>query len=176
MKWLLIVAGGLLAVVVLVFLVGALLPREHVAGSAVMIRQPRDTVWRTVRDLAAVPAWWREVASSQRSADSAGREVWEQKLKNGFTMRLIVTAETPPGRLLTTIDAPADAPFGGTWTYELTDVDGGTRVVVTERGYINNPLFRFMSRFLFGYHATQEGYLRALGAKLGEPVEPQRVP
>lgn len=174
MKWILIIGVALVALVVVVLVIGALLPRDHVAASSVVLRQPRDTVWRAVRDFANTATWWREVQTSQRAADSAGRELWEQKLKNGFTMRLIITEDAPPRRLVTTIDAPANAPFGGTWTYDLTEADGGTRLTVTERGYINNPVFRFMSRFIFGYHATQEGYLRALGTKLGEDVQPIR--
>lgn len=176
MKWVLVVVGGLVALVVIVLVVGALLPRDHVAGSSVVLRQPADSVWRAVRDMAGVASWWPEVVSSQRVADSAGREIWEQKLKNGFSMRLIVTEDVPPRRLVMTIDARPDAPFGGTWTYELSPADGGTRLAVTEAGYVNNPLFRFMSRFVFGYYATQDGYLRALGKKLGADVQPVHSP
>jgi len=177
MKWALIIVGALIGVIVIVLVIGALLPRDHVAGSSIVLSQPRDTVWRAVRDLAGTPGWWMELVTSQRATDASGqgREVWEQKLKNGFTMRLIVTEDAPPSRLVTTIDAPPDAPFGGTWTYEVAPTDGGTRLTVTERGYINNPLFRFMSRFIFGYYATQEGYLKALGRKLGQDVQPSRI-
>lgn len=173
MKWILVVGGVLVALVLVVVAVGALLPRDHVAGSAIVLRQPADSVWRVVRDLGGVTAWWPEVVSSQRVADSAGREIWEQKLKNGFAMRLIVTEDAPPRRLVTTIDAAADAPFGGTWTYELSVSAEGTRVAITEAGYVNNPLFRFMSRFIFGHHATLDGLLTALGARYGETVRPE---
>ena len=63
------------------------------------------------------------------------------------------------------------APFGGNWTYEVAAVPGGSRVTVTERGWIGNPLFRFMARFFFGYTATIDTYLRSLGKKFGETVE-----
>jgi uncharacterized protein YndB with AHSA1/START domain len=172
MKWVVIVLGVLLAAVAIVFVVGSLLPRDHVAGSSIVVRQPRDSVWHAVRDLASLPSVWNELLTSQRTTDTAGREVWEQKMKNGFTMRLIVTEDRPPERLEMTIDAPPDAPFGGTWTYEVTPADGGTKLTVTERGYVNSPLFRFMSRFIFGHHATQDGYLKAMGKKLGEDVTP----
>jgi hypothetical protein len=62
-------------------------------------------------------------------------------------------------------------PFGGRWIYELAGVDGGTKLAVTEDGKIYNPIFRFMARFLFGYHATIEAYLKDLGKKFGEDVE-----
>jgi hypothetical protein len=170
MKWVLIAGAGILALILIVLVVGMLLPRDHVAGSSVVLRQPPDAVWRAVRDLGAVPSWWAEVTSSQRTSDAAGREVWEQKMKNGFALRLIVMEDVPPRRLVTTIDAAADAPFGGTWTYEVSAADGSTRLAVTEAGYVNNPLFRFMSKFVFGHHATQDGLLKALGRKFGEDV------
>jgi hypothetical protein len=36
---------------------------------------------------------------------------------------------------------------------------------------VRNPVFRFMSRFVFGYTATMKQQLRALGRKVGEEVE-----
>lgn len=176
MKWVLMAAAVLLGLIVVVFIVGSLLPRDHVAGSTVVLRQPPDTVWRVVRDQGALPSWWSEVTSSQRQTNSAGREIWDQKMKNGFAMRLIVTEDAPPQRLVMTIDASDDAPFGGKWTYEVSAQDGGSRLTVTEAGYVNNPLFRFMSRFLFGHHATQDKFLKALGRKYGEDVTPVHTP
>lgn len=177
MKWILIVGGVLVALVVLMLVVGVLLPREHVAASVIELRQPRDSVWRAVRDFGATPTWWTEVKTSVRSDDAQGRERWQQDLKNGFAMPLVITEEVPPARLVTTIDVPANAAFGGTWTYELTQTDGrqGTTLTVTERGYVNNPLFRFMARFIFGYHGTLNGYLQALGRRFGEEVEPRNL-
>lgn len=172
MHWILIVGAVLVGIVALVLLVGSLLPREHVAASSIVLRQPRETVWQAVRDIGSAAHWWKEVKTTQRAPNTQGRECWEQVLKNGFTLRLIVTEERPPERLVTMIDAAANAPFGGTWTYELAKVDGGTKLTVTERGYINNGLFRFISRFILGYYATQDGYLKALGKKLGEDVRP----
>lgn len=176
MKWVLMVVAVLAGLILVVFIVGSLLPREHVAGSSVVLRQPADTVWRAVRDLAALPSWWAEVQSSQRVSDTAGREVWEQKMKNGFALRLIVTEDVPPRRLVMTIDAAADAPFGGVWTYEVAPADGGTRLTLTEAGYVNHPVFRFMSRFVLGHHATQDGFLKALGTKFGAAVVPVHDP
>ena len=171
MKLVLMIVGALVALVLVVFIVGALLPRDHVARSSIVLRAPADSVWRVVRDIGGVTSWWPDVRSSQRAADSTGREIWAQKA-GGFDMRFIVTADEPPQRLVMTIDATPDAPFGGKWTYEVTSADGGTRVSVTEAGFVNNPLFRFMSRFVMGYYSTQDKYLRALARKFGESAEP----
>jgi hypothetical protein len=172
MRWVLIVLGVLVGLVALMALVGALHPREHVAGSAVTLHQPPESVWAVVRDIGAVPSWWQEVKSSTRVADRDGREAWFQTLRNNFTMPLVIEAADPPRRLTTLIDSPAGAAFGGRWVYEIEPVPEGSRVRIIERGWVANPLFRFLSRFVFGYHGTQRSYLRALGGRFGEDVTP----
>ncbi len=62
--------------------------------------------------------------------------------------------------------ADPDLPFGGTWTFELAPEAGGTRLTITERGEIRNPIFRTMSRFVFGYGATMETFLAELRARV----------
>jgi hypothetical protein len=61
-------------------------------------------------------------------------------------------------------------PWGGTWTTEITAAPGGSTMRITEDGYVNNPLFRFLSRFVFGYSDTLDSYMKSLGAKFGEQV------
>ena len=46
----------------------------------------------------------------------------------------------------------------------------GTRLTITERGEVYNPIFRFLSRFVFAQTATMESFLRGLGGKFGETV------
>ena len=65
----------------------------------------------------------------------------------------------PPRRLVTRI-ADRSLPFGGTWTYELTPAGSGTRLRITEHGEVFNPVFRFMSRFVFGHTATIDRFLK----------------
>ena len=57
-----------------VTVVGALMPRDHVASSSAVIRQPIDTVWAVVRDLGGVPAWWPEMTSATRMETADGTE------------------------------------------------------------------------------------------------------
>jgi uncharacterized protein YndB with AHSA1/START domain len=171
MKWLLIVMGGLAALFVVMALVGLFVAREHRATSTISLRQPPDSVWKVVRDLGNGPAWWTELKSAQRLPDRDGHEVWRQKL-SGFDVPIIVLESSPPSKLVTQIDPTAGGAFGGTWTYELTPDSGGTRISVTEAGWIGNPIFRFLSRFIFGYYGSLDGYLTALGRKFGEQVKP----
>jgi hypothetical protein len=90
---------------------------------------------------------------------------------SGFDVPLVITESSPPRRLVTMIDAQRGASFGGTWTYELTPDQVGTKISVTEAGWIGNPIFRTLSRFVFGYHSTLDSYLKSLGKRFGETVE-----
>jgi uncharacterized protein YndB with AHSA1/START domain len=171
MKWFLIVLGGIALLIALIALVGALIPREHQATSTITLRQPPDSVWKVIRDFGAITAWWPEMKQSERLPDQDGREVWRQKM-SGFDVPLVVMESSAPRHLVTKIDAGSGAAFGGTWTYELTPNAGGTRISVTEAGWISNPVFRFLSRFVFGYYGSLDGYLKSLGKKFGEEVKP----
>lgn len=118
-------------------------------------------------------AWWPEVSSVERLPDRHGQEVWTLRQPTG-ELPMQVIESTAAERLVTRI-ADDNLPFGGTWTYELQEQDGGTLVTVTEDGEIYNPFFRVMSKLIFGYHRTQESYLSALAQKFGEEVVIKRL-
>src|SRR5215203_2646059 len=70
-------------------------------------------------------------------------------------------------------------PFGGRWIYELRAEGTGTRVTITEDGFIKNPVFRFLSKTVFSTTATIEKFLHDLGAHVAaasviEPAEPAK--
>ena len=171
MRWVVIVVASIVGLIALIAVIGYLVSREHRATSTVALRQSPDSVWKVVRDIGGIPSWWAVMKQSSRLPERDGHEVWRQKM-SGFDVPLIVMESEPPRRLVTKIDAGAGVPFGGTWTYELTPDSGGTRVSVTEAGWISNPVFRFLSRFVFGYYGTLDSYLKALGARFGETVRP----
>ena len=171
MRWVLIVLGAVFGLLALMALIGAVVPRQHRATSTVTLPQPPDSVWKVVRDLGALPAWWPTVKESVRQPDKNGQEVWRQTM-SGWDVPLIIVESAPPRRLVTQIDTSAGGAFGGTWTYELTADSEGTKISVTEAGWIGNPIFRFLSRFVFGYYGSLDGYLKALGKHFGEAVQP----
>lgn len=171
MKWVLIVVGGLVGLVALMALIGAFVSRDHRATSTISLRQSPDSVWKVVRDIGNITSWWPAMQKSERLPDRDGHEVWRQKM-SGFDVPIIVLESSPPRKLVTQIDPTAGGAFGGTWTYELAPDATGTRISVTEAGWIGNPVFRFMSRFLFGYYGSLDKYLKALGTRFGETVQP----
>jgi len=175
MSVLLIVLIALVALIILVVGIGFALPRTHRASSRITLPHAPADVWAIVRDPTALLGTWKELKSSRvvPPPDQGGKEVWEQNA-GGFPIRLVVEESDPPRRLLTRIDAAPDAAFGGTWTYQLDAIPGGTRVTLTEDGYVRNPVFRVMM-VASGVHRTTDGYLNALGRKLGATVTPEHL-
>ncbi len=168
-----ILALVILAAVVMIG--GALLPEAHVASVSAAFQQPPETLWPTITDFASWPSWNPGVVSMERLADREGRAVWLLTDANGRIPTEIIEAAAPtsgrPGRLVTRIADP-DLPFGGSWTWDIARSEDGCVVTITEAGEIYNPSFRFISRFVSGYTATAESFLRALGRKFGEEVKP----
>jgi hypothetical protein len=78
-----------------------------------------------------------------------------------------VESEVPNKRLATRIADPS-LPFGGKWTYAILPAGDSTTLRITEDGEVYNPVFRFVSRFIFGHSATIEEYLRDVGRRFGE--------
>jgi hypothetical protein len=167
MKWALIIIGVLAGIVVLITIIGALLPRDHVASTSASIPAVPEDVWDAITDVAAAPEW-RDLKSVEVLSTPGKPLRWREVSRFG-PITLEQEEAIPHQRFVGRI-ADTDQGFGGTWTYEIEPLANGSRVTITERGFVTNPLFRFMSRFVFGYYGTQESYLRALGKKFGEEV------
>jgi uncharacterized protein YndB with AHSA1/START domain len=173
-RWFLIVASVLVGLFALLWVVGSFVPREHVAQSRATYHRPPEEVWTLITDHASAPSWRSELQRVERAPDRDGHPVWIEHSKFG-PLTYEVEVSEPPHRYVTRIADP-ELPFGGTWTWEIEPVDGGARVSITENGFVRPALFRVVARFLFGYHATMDAYLEALGKELGEEVEPEHVP
>ncbi len=164
MKWVFIVVGVLIVIVAAVAVIGSMLPKNHLATRSSRFKQPPQAVWAVITG----PADWRpNIRSSEKLPPRDGRRTWKEIDKHGQTITYESIEESPPNRLVTRIADPK-LPFGGTWTQEIGPDASGCLVTITEAGEIYNPIFRFMSRFVFGYTGSIEAYLRALHAKFGE--------
>ena len=155
-------------------LVGTMLPASHVVASSITIASSPDTVWAVVRDFDGYPKWWGDVSSVELARDSQGREVWRQWDQHGQELPIVVLETDPPRRLVTQI-IDDGLPFGGTWTYEIEAAGRGSTLTITESGEIYNPIFRVMAKAFLGYHRTMDGFLRAVGTRLGQDVTPDHV-
>jgi len=171
MKWLLIILGVVVGLAALVWLVGAMLLKDHVATRMARYHQPPEKIWEALTNVEAMPTWRKDLKSVKRLPDRDGKAAWVET--SGFgEMPLYVEISEPPRKLVTRIADP-NLPFGGTWTFEISPAEGGATLRITENGEIRNAFFRFMARFVFGYTSTMETYLRDLGTKFGENISPQ---
>lgn len=164
MKW---VGWGIAVVIALaagVWIVGTLLPVAHTATAERVVAGSPDEVWRVMTDVDRLAGWRPGLDSVRRLPERNGLPVWREHASTG-SMTLEVVESDPPRRMVARI-ADEGLPFGGTWTYELTPVDGGTRVIITEDGEVYDPFFRFMARFVFGHEGTMRAYLDGLEARM----------
>src|SRR5262249_46005839 len=122
--------------------VGMLLPRAYVAAESALYRQPPEVVWAVLSDFAALPTWDPLGQASERQPDRDGHPVWREHTGDGTVTYEVVQA-VPPRRLVLRVLAN-DAPFRGTWTFDLAPGppgEGGSRLTVTARGRIADPFF-----------------------------------
>lgn len=176
MKWPLIIIGSLVGLVVLITIVGAMLPRDHVASMTATISAPPDKVWAALINVGDYPTWRADVQRVEIVSQPPAPLSWREHSKHG-AMTLVVESFEPPRCMVGRI-ADKDLPFGGAWEYVLAPDSTDrtkTRVTITERGYVSNPIFRFVSRFVMGHYSTLDSYLRALGRKFGSDVTPERA-
>lgn len=132
---------SLIAVVGVVALIGYFLPVAHEASRTAEIKQQPDAVFALLSDLKNYQSWWP-----------------------GATVKSEIVESHPPSRIVTRV--VGETQFGGTWTIQIDPTSTGSRVTITERGEIYNPVFRTLSKLVFGYTSTMESCLAAAAKKL----------
>lgn len=167
-RWLLIGIGGIAALVLLVTVAGLFVPKSHEARVEVRLTKTPEEVWAVVTDWGRVPEWFSGVTSASRIADTDGRETWAESY-GGFEATVVLRAYEPPRRVVREVTAGAG--FTGSWSWELTPEGAGTRLALTERGTVANPLFRGMMIFADQTRTARE-YVAALTMRLGVAAEP----
>ena len=166
MKWVLIVVGVLVALVVIMFVVGSFQPKSHEATATFRVGAPDSAVWREISAIEKSPEWVPDVRKVERLPDNAGRPSYQENF-GGFEATTVIAVSEPPRRLVKEI-LPT-GPLYGSWTWELAPDGAATRLTITERGTIDNPLFRAMMMFNDN-KKTMRGYASALGGRLGVEV------
>jgi hypothetical protein len=177
MKITLIILAGVVALLLLVAVVGALLPRAHEATRSATFQKksPRE-LYAVVRDFAAQPSWRTGLKSVELLPALDGQVRYREQSRHGAINYVVL--EDAPGEKLVVKIADENLPYGGTWTFEFSELTRepgatipGARVRITERGEVKNVVFRALARFIFGYTSTIEACLRDLGKKVGETVD-----
>jgi len=162
-KWIALIVAVPIVLAASAYVVGALLPRTHVARVGALIPAPAPAVAALIRDVEAQPRWRSGVKAIEvleRSPDTL-RYIEHGDNDIAFEFR----EEAAGSRFRSTIDDPS-LPFGGAWSIELLPEGTATRVSIEERGVVRDPLYRFVSRFVLGHEATMRTYLADLESAL----------
>jgi uncharacterized protein YndB with AHSA1/START domain len=160
MKWIIWSSLLLLALAGLVMLIGWMLPVEHEATVSVSVGRTPDEVYAAIANVAAYPEWVDGVKRIDMLDNPDGRVRFRQHTGDG-PLVMEVERVDPPSLFSTRIADPGQ-PFGGSWTFEITPEASGSRVQVTERGEVYNPIFRFVARFIIGHTKTIRSFLASL--------------
>jgi len=152
--------GALVALMLIVVAVGYMLPQGHHVWRERTFAAPPDRIFALISSPAEFPTWRSGVRQVEVLPAEAGKERFREVSGDGTI--LYEVEERVPGQRLVLRIADPKLPFGGRWTYELTPAASGTSLRITEDGEVYNPLFRFLSRFVFGHHGTIDRYLADL--------------
>ncbi len=165
MKITIVMAGATAALIAIVILVGAALPKHHSATRSAFIQASPEQVFQLISG----PPDWRTDLKSYSVVDEDGKHLVRETDKHGQTITYERVEYRPPTLVRNAI-ADKNLPFGGAWTWNVQPQNEGCLVTITEDGEIYNPVFRFVSRFVIGYTRTIDGYL----ARLTQVAESRR--
>ena len=166
MKLALITVGSIVLLALVVYVIGALLPKSHRVSRSALYHATQERLF----SLISGPQDWRpDVARFESLPDAANRYLVRETSRDGSIVTYELKQITPLASLTRRI-ATENLPYSGTWTYTLHREGAATSVQITEDGEIYSPIFRFVSRFIMGKHGTIDSYLRALGKATGEDV------
>ena len=135
-----VIAGGLVVLVAGIAAIGSMLPRNHKASRTCGSSDPRPKVW---------PVIIQATEASDVPVD--------------------VLESHPPHRLVTRV-TEKEKNFGGTWTIAIAPTPSGARRHHHRRRLGREPVFRFVSRFVIGHHATMDALLKQVAKTLSEPA------
>src|SRR5947209_6615952 len=98
MKWLLLIGAALAFLMALAAIVGAWLPREHVATRSATYRRRPVELYAVVRDWAKMPLW-RTGVQSVELLPAKGRPGYREITRHG-TVPYVVLEDRPGDRLV----------------------------------------------------------------------------
>jgi len=166
LRWPLRVLFALIGIVTIVWILGMMLPRDHVASRIGTYHVPPDKVWTAITDVGAMPSWRIGLKSVTRLPDRNGLPAHIEDTAAG-KLKIETQSMEAPRKLVNRIGGE-NLPFGGTWTFDVTPAADGSKLRITENGYVTNPIFRFVARFFMGYTSEMEKYLTGLAQHFGE--------
>lgn len=144
----------------MLYLWGRALPATHETRLDVHVAAPPEKIFALLVDVRAIPRW----RASVRRVDPIATEPRIRFREHGAQGVLVLEIEdsVAPSKLVLHTAPGQRMAFEGTWTYELSPEDEGTRVTLTERGSVRSPFARIFAAYVLGHRTHVERTLAAL--------------
>ena len=159
------IVSGIVVIAALIVVIGWRLPKEHSASRTTRVNMPPDALYALLVDIDHYRSWRSDVTRLERLPDRDGHPAWVEATGNARIAMYFERMERPS--LLVGRIADPTLPFGGTWTYRIAPWGAGSELTIMEDGVVYNPVFRFMSRFVFGYYGTMDAFIANLHQRAG---------
>ena len=159
----------LVAAFVIVIAIGMALPKDHIVSRTLTLESHSPSlVYGIITDFAAGPRWRPGLVKVEKVQSRMGLDVWKETYEGGQSLTFRTTEFSIPNRLVRQIE-DRNGPFSGRWQYDISKTESGaTTVKITEYGTVNNPFYRFMSKYVLGQTGEIDKYLKALAHALQE--------
>lgn len=143
---------------------GSTLPEKHVAAGVVEIAAPVSDVF----ELQADPTRGKEFRDDlqevlNHKSLGGGRASWTEVWKDGNSFDFEITEYRSERLLMITIQDRKGV-FHGSWRFQFEGIEDGTRVTLTEEGFIPHAFYRGMFQIIASKDATLNAHLKKLKA------------
>ncbi|HQQ79359.1 MAG TPA: hypothetical protein PLB01_18570 [Thermoanaerobaculia bacterium] len=154
-----------LVAVVVMAMVGAGLPQQHVLTRRKSFAAPPERVWSALLSIRQLPVDRSDMRAVDQGVATAPPSAIEVV---GTPVAITIETFRPPRTLVVRTSEP-DVSYGGTWTFELElETSQITKLTVTEEAVVRGRLLRFVVRTFGLDDALVEGVFRAVKRKLVE--------
>jgi uncharacterized protein YndB with AHSA1/START domain len=151
---------------------GSHLSKNYVVTEDAVYERPVEMVWQVMTDYASMPSWSKQIKSTKKLSNSAGKTVWNVEFVDGHYMHLRID-ESVPLHLYKASIVESDLPYVGVLTMEMTQInEKKTAVKMTEEGGMRGVFSR-----LFMHYAQEQGdVIRATLKETGEELARRPLP
>ncbi len=145
------------------WILGFLAPLRHQVQESIELACTPEVCWEKLTDFATYPTWQQHIKAVQELEPN----LWEEDY--GRWRLIFRTLEAAPPFLLARKIKDQGQGFGGEWIFQLEQTPFGTRLTLTEKGWIQHRLFRGISHFLLGHKKSIRRFQAALLASFTPP-------
>lgn len=160
-----VLVGLILVAGLVIYLIGRAQPERHSSSISFHLPRPCPVVWAALIDFSSLPQWWPAVKAIRFETRPDGTIITWNTDRRGRVIGFCTIEEKAPVHLVREITG-GNLPFGGTWTYDLIPEEGGTRVNLTENGFVKPVFFRGLMKLVMKPAATMRDFERHFTAWL----------